>query len=115
MAAVAALHAHAQRTQRQVHVIVDEDALPCCEVEPSRQLRQHGTRDIHVRQRLDQIDDPALRFDAGDHRLLIPAPLRLKGARKKIEHCLADIMRCVLVLGPRIAQSDNRLNGRLCE
>ena len=99
--------------KRQVHVIVDEDALASCEVEPSRQLRQHGTRDIHVRQRLDQIDDPALQFDAGEHRLFFPDPLCPKGAGKKIEHCLADVMRCALVLGARIAQSDDRLNGWL--
>ena len=115
VAAVAALHAHAYRPQRQVHVVVDDDTLPRCEVEPSRQLRQDRTRDIDVCQRLDQIDSPALQFDAGQHHLFLPDPLCPKGAGKKIEHCLADVMRCVPVLVARIAQSDNRLNGWLGE
>ena len=44
---------------------MDEDALGRGELKLSRQLQQHGARDIHVSQRLDQIDNSALQFDAG--------------------------------------------------
>ena len=78
---------------------MDEDALTRGEVELSRQLQQHGARDIHVSQRLDQIDNSALQFDAGEHHLVFADPLCPKGSGKRIEHALTNVMRCVLVLG----------------